>query len=361
MAGESSIAARLAPRFPETATKLGAGTAPPRTLRPWKRTAMTWRSIGGGAAGLSAALVLGRARRRVAVIDAGSPRNAPAAHMQGFLSRDGIPPGELLALGREEVVGYGVDDHRRQRARASRAGARRSASRCATAARSPRAGCSSRPACATSSPTSPGLRERWARDVLHCPYCHGWEVRDQPARRARRFAGSRPLRPDRPPVVRRPRLLHAGRDACGQPSEQQLAARGHRRRRGRAAAGRRRGRPAPRRRARRRSRRRLRRAVRPAALRPLERAARRPRLRPRRGRLAGRRRRRPDERRRRLGGRQRHEPARPGHHGRRRRICRRHRNQRRPRRGGRARRRLRSRPYFDHSPQRIRTPKGGSR
>ena len=64
--------------------------------------------VGGGAAGLSAALVLGRARRRVAVIDAGSPRNAPAAHMQGFLSRDGLAPAELLALGREEVERYGV-------------------------------------------------------------------------------------------------------------------------------------------------------------------------------------------------------------------------------------------------------------
>ena len=52
--------------------------------------------IGGGAAGLSAALVLSRARRRVLVVDAGSPRNAPAAHMQGFLSRDGMPPSDLL-------------------------------------------------------------------------------------------------------------------------------------------------------------------------------------------------------------------------------------------------------------------------
>src|SRR5215207_9594775 len=65
--------------------------------------------IGGGAAGLTAALVLGRARRRVAVIDAGQPRNAPAAHMQGFLSRDGMPPSELLAAGRAEVTGYGVE------------------------------------------------------------------------------------------------------------------------------------------------------------------------------------------------------------------------------------------------------------
>ncbi len=63
--------------------------------------------IGGGAAGLSAALVLTRARRRVAVVDAGQPRNAPAAHMQGFLGSDGLPPTELLAAGRTEVAGYG--------------------------------------------------------------------------------------------------------------------------------------------------------------------------------------------------------------------------------------------------------------
>lgn len=65
--------------------------------------------IGGGAAGLSAALVLGRARRRVAVVDAGQPRNAPAAHMHGFLSRDGTPPKDLLAMGRAEATGYGVE------------------------------------------------------------------------------------------------------------------------------------------------------------------------------------------------------------------------------------------------------------
>ncbi len=65
--------------------------------------------VGGGAAGLSAALILGRARRRAVVIDADSPRNAPAAHMQGYLSRDGVPPAELLAIGRAEVTGYGVE------------------------------------------------------------------------------------------------------------------------------------------------------------------------------------------------------------------------------------------------------------
>src|SRR3954465_7703397 len=65
--------------------------------------------IGGGAAGLSAALVLGRARRRVAVVDAGAPRNAPAAHVQGYLSRDGMVPAGPLAGGRAEVGAYGVE------------------------------------------------------------------------------------------------------------------------------------------------------------------------------------------------------------------------------------------------------------
>lgn len=65
--------------------------------------------VGGGAAGLSAALVLGRARQRTLVVDAGEPRNAPAAHMQGFLTRDGMPPAEFLAIGREEIARYGVE------------------------------------------------------------------------------------------------------------------------------------------------------------------------------------------------------------------------------------------------------------
>ncbi|MDX6372512.1 MAG: hypothetical protein QOD98_1500, partial [Nocardioidaceae bacterium] len=63
--------------------------------------------VGGGAAGLSAALVLARACRAVVVVDAGEPRNAPATRMQGFLSRDGMSPAELLAAGRAEVAGYG--------------------------------------------------------------------------------------------------------------------------------------------------------------------------------------------------------------------------------------------------------------
>src|SRR5688572_19028395 len=63
--------------------------------------------IGGGAAGLSAALTLARSRRRTIVIDAGAPRNAPAEGVHGFLTRDGIPPAELLAIGRQEIERYG--------------------------------------------------------------------------------------------------------------------------------------------------------------------------------------------------------------------------------------------------------------
>src|SRR6516225_5924755 len=63
--------------------------------------------IGGGAAGLSGAIALARSRRSVLVIDAGEPRNAPAAGVHNFLTRDGLPPAEIYALGRAELGGYG--------------------------------------------------------------------------------------------------------------------------------------------------------------------------------------------------------------------------------------------------------------
>lgn len=132
--------------------------------------------IGGGAAGLSAALVLGRARRRVVVIDAGSPRNAPAAHMHGYLSRDGMPPSELLASGRAEVAGYGVEVRPGEVTSVApgfevtlQTGERLLARRLLVAT-----------GVGDEIPDVPGVRERWGRDVLHCPYCHGWEVRDRP-------------------------------------------------------------------------------------------------------------------------------------------------------------------------------------
>ena len=132
--------------------------------------------VGGGAAGLSAALVLGRARRTVAVVDAGAPRNAPAAHMQGFLSRDGMPPQDLLEIGREEVTGYGVEIIDGSVTQIEPGFVVRLASGDTLAAR--------RVLLTTGVsddlPAIPGVRERWGRDLLHCPYCHGWEVRDQP-------------------------------------------------------------------------------------------------------------------------------------------------------------------------------------
>jgi thioredoxin reductase len=132
--------------------------------------------IGGGAAGLSAALVLGRARRRVAVVDSGRPRNAPAAQMHGFLSRDGMSPADLLAAGRNEVARYGValidglvtaiePGFSADLASGTRLHGRRIL--IATGAYD-------------GLPDIPGACERWGRDFLHCPYCHGWEVRDQP-------------------------------------------------------------------------------------------------------------------------------------------------------------------------------------
>lgn len=154
--------------------------------------------VGGGAAGLSAALVLGRARRRVLVVDAGSPRNAPAAHMQGFLSRDGMAPSELLAVGRQEIAAYGVElvtdtvtsveqtaggelcnsvevSYRLHLASGSAVDARRLLVTTGVS---------------DDIPDLPGIRERWGRDLLHCPYCHGWEVRDEPLGVLGTIAGS---------------------------------------------------------------------------------------------------------------------------------------------------------------------------
>lgn len=138
--------------------------------------------IGGGAAGLSAALVLGRARRRVAVVDSGEPRNAPAAHMHGFLGWDGAPPTTLLSQGRDEVARYGVE---LVPGTVVDLAARQDD---ATGFEVTLAGGGSLPArrvLVTTGlrdvvPEIPGVRERWGRDLLHCPYCHGYEVRDQP-------------------------------------------------------------------------------------------------------------------------------------------------------------------------------------
>ncbi|MDI1289049.1 MAG: NAD(P)/FAD-dependent oxidoreductase [bacterium] len=134
--------------------------------------------IGGGAAGLSAALVLTRARRSVVVIDAGKPRNGPAAHMQGYLSRDGLPPHDLLVIGHQEVRSYGGEIVSGTVVALSRLNATMFTVELATGER-----LTARRVLLTTGlldelPDIPGLDKRWGRDLLHCPYCHGYEVRD---------------------------------------------------------------------------------------------------------------------------------------------------------------------------------------
>ncbi|WP_405437117.1 NAD(P)/FAD-dependent oxidoreductase [Streptomyces avidinii] len=136
--------------------------------------------VGGGAAGLAGALTLVRARRSVLVIDSGSPRNAQAAHMHGYLGQDGESPAALLAGGRAEVTGYGGEIRSGTALAADRLPDGTFLVRCGDGT-TVRAG---RLLVATGLvdelPAVPGLGARWGRDVLHCPYCHGWEVRDQP-------------------------------------------------------------------------------------------------------------------------------------------------------------------------------------
>ncbi|WP_333736193.1 NAD(P)/FAD-dependent oxidoreductase [Streptomyces sp. IBSBF 2806] len=140
--------------------------------------------VGGGAAGLSAALVLGRARRRTLVVDAGRPRNAPAAHLHGYLSRDGMSPADFLAVGREEIARYGVELVRDRAVDVTGSDdgfavllAGDASSEKGRTVRARQLVLAT--GLADELPPVPGLAERFGRDVLHCPYCHGWEVRDR--------------------------------------------------------------------------------------------------------------------------------------------------------------------------------------
>jgi len=134
--------------------------------------------LGGGAAGLSAALTLARARRRVIVIDNGEPRNAPARGAHGLLGHEGIPPLELLRRGRDEVTSYGGQILPGSVTDVSTDGP---GFRVLTGAGDDISARAVLVATGTRDqvPDIPGLRERWGRDVIHCPYCHGWEVRGQ--------------------------------------------------------------------------------------------------------------------------------------------------------------------------------------
>lgn len=134
--------------------------------------------VGGGAAGLNGALMLARVRRSVVVVDAGAPRNAPAAGVHGLLARDGVPPAELLERGREEVRSYG--GHVVSGEGMDVSSGEDGFAVTLTDGRTVRG----RRLLVTTGlvdelPDVPGLCERWGRDVVHCPYCHGWEVRDR--------------------------------------------------------------------------------------------------------------------------------------------------------------------------------------
>jgi thioredoxin reductase len=133
--------------------------------------------VGGGPAGLSAALVLGRCRRRVLLCDSGTPRNAASRALHGYLSRDGIAPLELLRLGREELTPYGIELRQAIVTDVVRAGAafevaigtervRAHSVLLATGIRD-------------ELPAIPGLAECYGTSVHHCPYCDGWEHRER--------------------------------------------------------------------------------------------------------------------------------------------------------------------------------------
>lgn len=136
--------------------------------------------VGAGPAGLSAALVLGRACRNVLVFDHGHPRNAAAAHMHGFLTRDGIPPSEFRAIARAELTKYHavrlIDVevtsavHRDSLFHVATADGRTFSSRKLLLATG----------VVDNVPDIPGLRELYGTSVFHCPYCDGYELRGQP-------------------------------------------------------------------------------------------------------------------------------------------------------------------------------------
>jgi thioredoxin reductase len=137
--------------------------------------------VGGGPAGLSAALVLGRMRRRVLLLDTGAPANAVSKAMHGFLSRDGSPPADVRRAGREQLRPYQTVECRSMGARAARRlpdggfeldleDGSQVAARRLLLAHGMRYGL----------PDLEGVAELWGERVFHCPYCHGWEVRDRP-------------------------------------------------------------------------------------------------------------------------------------------------------------------------------------
>lgn len=134
--------------------------------------------VGAGPAGLSAGLILGRCRRRVLICDAGEPRNAASHGLHGFLTRDGIHPGEFLRLGREQLEPYGVELRN-----VTVANARRTGTSFEVTLSDAKLELCKKLLLATGMvdriPQIEGIEALYGTSVFHCPYCDAWEVRDQ--------------------------------------------------------------------------------------------------------------------------------------------------------------------------------------
>ncbi|MBI5087289.1 MAG: NAD(P)/FAD-dependent oxidoreductase, partial [Actinobacteria bacterium] len=135
--------------------------------------------IGGSAAGLAAALQLGRQRRSVIVVDSGEPRNAPAAHMHSYLGHEGLPPAQLAGIARDEVRSHGGEVVPGRAVEVTRAGD----GHFRVLLIGGHAIVARRVLAATGLvdllPDIEGVSEHWGRDVIHCPFCHGYEARDR--------------------------------------------------------------------------------------------------------------------------------------------------------------------------------------
>jgi thioredoxin reductase len=136
--------------------------------------------VGAGPAGLSAALILGRSRRRVLVCDTGKPRNASSHAMHGFLSRDGMPPLEFLRISREQVRQYSSVELREIEVTAAECRDARFHVTLADGKELDSRKLLIATGVVDNLPDIPGFRQLYGRSVFHCPYCDGWEVRDQP-------------------------------------------------------------------------------------------------------------------------------------------------------------------------------------
>ena len=133
---------------------------------------------GGGPAGLAAALLLGRARKRVLLCDAGTPRNAAAVHVHGFVTRDGITPAEFRRIGRQQLEAYPDVEAREVRVEEIR-GERGAFDVRLTTGRVQARRILLCTGMIDELPEIDGFRALWGTSIFQCPYCHGWEIQNQ--------------------------------------------------------------------------------------------------------------------------------------------------------------------------------------